>query len=58
MSNSVVRSRLVTGSKYLCNVLSMEGVPAYGHPPECRVTFVRGGIILFDKIPVPTIELP
>ena len=30
----------------------------YGHPPKCRVIFERGGLILFDKIPVTTIELP
>ena len=36
----------------------MEGVTVVGHHPECRVTFGRGDLILFDKIPVPTIELP
>ena len=36
----------------------MEGVTVDGHHPDCRVTFGRGGLILFDKIPVPTIELP
>ena len=35
----------------------MEGVTVYGHPPECYVTFGRGGLILFDNIPVLTIEL-
>ena len=43
--------------KNWCNVLSMEGVTVCGHHPECRVTFGRGGLILFGKIPVPTIEL-
>ena len=36
----------------------MEGVTIYGHPPECHVTVGRGGLILLDEIPVPTIELP
>ena len=36
----------------------MESVTEYGHHPEYRVTFGRGGLILFDKISVPTIELP
>ena len=36
----------------------MEGVTVDGHHPECRVTFKRGDLILIDKIPVPTIELP
>ena len=40
------------------DVSSMEGVTVYGHSPECRVTFGRGNLILFGKIPVPTIELP
>ena len=40
----------------LCNAWSVEGVTVYGHHPECRVTFWRG-LILFDKISVPTIEL-
>ena len=44
--------------KNWCNVLSIEGVTVCGHNPECRVTFGRGGLILFSKIPVPTIELP
>ena len=44
--------------KNWCNVWSMEGVTIYGHHPECRVTFRIWGLILFDKIPVPTIELP
>ena len=26
-----------------CNVWSIEGVTAYGHVPECHVTFGRGG---------------
>ena len=43
--------------KNWCNVLSMEGVTVCGHHPECRVTFGRGDLILFGKIPVPTIEL-
>ena len=50
-SNSIIRV------KYWCIVLSMERVTLYGHPPECRGTFGEGGFILFDKIPVPTIEL-
>ena len=29
--------------KNWCNVLSMEGVTACGHHPECRVTFGREG---------------
>ena len=36
----------------------MEGVTIYGYPPEFRVTFGRGGLILFGKIPVMTIVLP
>ena len=44
--------------KNWCNVLSMEGVTVCGHHPECRVTFGRGDLILFGKIPVTTIELP
>ena len=36
----------------------MEGVPVYDHVPECRVTFGRGDFILFDEIPLSTIELP
>ena len=36
----------------------MEGVTVCGHHPECRVTFGRGGLILFGKFLVPTIELP
>ena len=55
-SNSVIRSRSVT-VKTWCNVLSMEGVTVCCHHPEGRVTFGRGGLILFGKIPVPTIEL-
>ena len=35
----------------------MEGVTVYGHPSDCRVTFGRD-LILCDKIPVTTIELP
>ena len=55
-SNSVIRSRSVT-VKNLCNVLSMEGVIL------CiiqNVVYISGGVdlILFGKIPVPTIELP
>ena len=56
-SNSEIRSRSVTVKNW-CNVLSMEGVTACGQHPECRVIFGRGGLILFGKIPVPTIELP
>ena len=44
--------------KNWCNVWSMEIVTVYGHHPECCVTFKRGDLILFDKIPVPTTELP
>ena len=44
--------------KIWCNACSMEGVTEDGNHPECRVTLGRGGLILFDKIPVPTIELP
>ena len=44
--------------KYSCNAWSTMGVTVDGHHPECRVKFGRGGLILFDKIPVPTIELP
>ena len=36
----------------------MEGFTVDGHHPECRVTCGRGDLILFDKIPAPTIELP
>ena len=36
----------------------MEGVTVDGHHPEYRVTFGSGDLILCDKIPVPTIELP
>ena len=56
-SNSVIRSRSVTVNSR-CNVWSMEGVTVCGHHPECRVKFGRGDLILFDKIPVPTIYLP
>ena len=56
-SNSVIRSRSVMVKNW-CNVLSMEGVTVCGHHPECRVTFGEGDLILFGKIPVPTIELP
>ena len=57
-SNSVIRSRSVMVKNW-CNVISMEGVTVCGHHPECRVTFGRrGDLILFGKIPVPTIELP
>ena len=56
-SNSVIRARSVKGQNWF-NVSSMEGVTVYGNPPECRVPFGRGDLILFDKIPVPTIELP
>ena len=41
-SNSVIRSRSVM-VKNCCNVLSMEDVIVFGHHPECRVTFGRGG---------------
>ena len=34
----------------------MEGVTVYGHHPESCVLFGRGGVILFDKIPVLTKE--
>ena len=44
--------------KKWCNVLSMEGVTVCGHHPEYGVTFGRGDLKLFCKIPVPTIELP
>ena len=54
MSNSLIRFRLVKRSK----ICVMENVTEYGHHPECRVTFEGGGVILFDKISVPTIELP
>ena len=40
LGNKVEISKRV---KNLCNVLSMEGVTVYGHHPECRVTFGRGG---------------
>ena len=33
----------------------MDGVTVYGHHPECRVTFGRRGLLLFDKIPASTI---
>ena len=56
-SNSVIRSRSVMVKNW-CNVLSMKGVTVCGHHPECRVTFGREELILFGKIPVPTIELP
>ena len=36
----------------------MEGVTVCGRHLEFHVTFGRGGFILFDEIPVPTIELP
>ena len=37
----------------------MEGVTVYDHPPECHVTFGRGGLlIILYKIPVPTLKLP
>ena len=32
-------------------------VTAYGHPPECHVSFGRGDVILFVKIPVSAIKL-
>ena len=35
----------------------MENVTVDGHHPECRVTFRRGYLLLFDKIPISTIEL-
>ena len=38
-SNSEIRYGSVTGSK----IGVMEGVIVYGHYPECRVTFGRGG---------------
>ena len=41
-SNSVIRSRSVMVKNW-CNVLSMDGVTVFGHHPECRVTFGRGG---------------
>ena len=41
-SNSVIRSRSVMVKNWF-NVLSMEGVTVFGHHPECRVTFGRGG---------------
>ena len=56
-SNSVIRSKSVTVNNW-CYVLSMEGVTAYGLHPEYRATFGRGGLILFGKIPAPTIALP
>ena len=34
------------------------GIYVYGHPPEFHVTFGGGGLILYTKILVPTIELP
>ena len=40
-----------------CNVLLMEGVTVYGHPPECHVTRGERDLMLLDNIPVPTIEL-
>ena len=36
----------------------MESVAVYDHHPEYRVHSVEGDLILFGKIPVPTIELP
>ena len=55
-SNPAIRSRSVMVKNW-CNVLSMEGAIVCGHHPKCRVTFGRGDLILFGKIPVPTIEL-
>ena len=34
----------------------MEGVTVNGHHQECRVTFGREDLILFEKIPVPTMR--
>ena len=53
----VIRSRPVMVKNW-CNVLSVKGVTVCGHHPECRVTFGRGDLVLFGKIPVPTKELP
>ena len=49
--NSVLRSFSVTRSR----IGVMEGGP--WSPPECLVTFGRGGFILLDKIPGSIIEL-
>ena len=35
-----------------CNVLSMDGVTAYGHAPKCHVTFWR---VVLHEIPVSVI---
>ena len=48
----------ISNGQNWCNVLSMEGVTVYGHHPECCVTFWERDLILFGKIPIPTIELP
>ena len=50
-NNVQISNRVKNG----CNAWSMEGVTVDGHHPECHVTFGRGNLVLFDKIPVPTI---
>ena len=49
-ANSVIRSISVMVKNW-CNILSMEGVTVCGHHPECRVTFERGDLILFERSP-------
>ena len=41
--SNLVKRLISNRVKNWCNVLSMERVTVYGHPPECHVTFGRGG---------------
>ena len=54
-SNSVLRSRSETSSQGGGNVQSMEGVTAYGYPPECHddVIFGRRGLHIYCLIRSP-----
>ena len=57
-SNSVIRSRSVTGSKI--GVMSDQGrLSLYLVIPQNVMKYSgEGDLILFDNIPVPTVELP
>ena len=59
-SNSIIRSRSLTVSKIgvMSDQWRVSLYSVYGRPPECHVTMDERDPILFDEIPVPTIQFP